>query len=144
MLTPGDPAPEFTLPDADGNDVTLSALRGWPVLIYFYPKDDTPGCTAQACAIRDAWSEFEQIGAVVLGISPDEPAAHAKFRAKYDLPHTLLADTDREVLRAYGAWGERTMYGRTSEGVIRSTVLVAPDGSVAHVWPKVKVVDHAD
>ena len=144
MLTPGAPAPDFTLPDADGNLVTLSALRGRPVVIYFYPKDDTPGCTTQACDIRDAWAEFEDLGAVVLGVSPDDQKAHAKFRAKYDLPHTLLADTDRTVLRAYGAWGPKTMYGRTSDGVTRSTVVVAPDGTIAAVWPKVKAADHAD
>ena len=144
MLTPGAIAPDFTLPDADGTPVTLSELRGRAVVIYFYPKDDTPGCTTQACDIRDAWAEFEDLGAVVLGVSPDDEKSHAKFRAKYDLPHTLLADSDRTVLRAYGAWGPKTMYGRTSDGVTRSTVLVAPDGTVAAVWPKVKASDHAD
>jgi thioredoxin-dependent peroxiredoxin len=144
MVEVGDVAPDFTLPDADGNDVTLSALRGRPVVIYFYPKDDTAGCTAQACGIRDTWSDFEALGAVVLGISPDSTASHAKFRSKYDLPHTLLADPQREVITAYGAWGTKHMYGREYDGVLRSTVLVAPDGTVAEVWPKVKPADHAD
>ena len=144
LLEPGDEAPDFTLPDADGNEVTLSALRGQPVVIYFYPKDDTSGCTAQACGIRDTWSDFEDLGAVVLGISPDTAASHAKFRSKYDLPHTLLADPQREVIDAYGAWGPKKLYGREYDGVLRSTVLVASDGTVAQVWPKVKPADHAD
>lgn len=140
----GQPAPDFTLPDADGKDVSLADLRGRPVVIYFYPKDDTPGCTRQACDIRDAWARFEEAGIAVLGISPDTVESHARFRDKYGLPHTLLADPDAEVIRRYGAWGTKHMYGREFEGALRSTVLVAPDGTVAEVWPKVKPDEHAE
>lgn len=144
MLDAGTQAPDFTLPDATGSPVSLSDLRGQPVVVYFYPRDDTPGCTTQACGIRDQWEEFERAGAQVLGISPDDVASHAKFRTKYDLPHTLLADPDGEVLRAWGAWGIKKMYGREYEGAIRSTVLVDAEGMVARVWPKVRPKDHAD
>lgn len=144
MLEAGDKAPLFTLPDADGERVALRDLLGDPVVIYFYPKDDTPGCTTQACGIRDAWSEFEAAGAAVLGISPDDVASHARFRDKFDLPHTLLADPDRDVIARYGAWGEKKMYGRTYEGVLRSTFLVRPDGRIAKVWPKARPKQHAE
>jgi peroxiredoxin Q/BCP len=144
VLDVGDPAPTFTLPDQDGNEVSLADLRGRPVVIYFYPKDNTPGCTTQACGIRDQWSEFEAAGAVVLGISPDTVASHAKFAGKYDLPHRLLSDPDKEVIRNYGAWGTKSMYGKKYEGVLRSTVLVDPEGTVAAVWPKVQPKKHAD
>jgi thioredoxin-dependent peroxiredoxin len=144
MLEVGDTAPDFTLPDQDGAEVTLSALAGTPVLVYFYPKDDTSGCTTQACGIRDQWAEFEQAGAVVLGISPDPVDSHARFAAKHDLPHRLLADPDRLAIEAYGAWGTKSMYGREYEGVLRSSVLVAADGRVAAVWPKVQPKKHAD
>lgn len=144
MLNVGDPAPEFTLPDQDGNEVSLAALRGAPVVIYFYPKDDTPGCTTQACAIRDQWAEFEAAGAAVFGVSPDDVASHERFAQKYDLPHRLLADPDRTVIDQYGAWGVKKMYGREFEGVKRSTVLVDADGAVAAVWPNVQPKTHAD
>lgn len=144
MLEIGDRAPDFTLPDQDGTEVTLSALAGAPVLVYFYPKDDTSGCTTQACGIRDQWSEFEEAGAVVLGISPDPVDSHARFATKHDLPHRLLADPDRVAIEAYGAWGLKKMYGREYEGVIRSSVLVGPDSRVAAVWPKVQPKPHAD
>jgi thioredoxin-dependent peroxiredoxin len=144
MLEPGQQAPDFTLPDQDGEDVTLSALRGSPVVVYFYPKDDTPGCTTQACGIRDQWSEFEEAGAVVLGISPDGVDSHAAFRAKHDLPHTLLADPDKRVMEPWGAWGTKNMYGKETVGVIRSTVLVDADGEVAKVWKRVQTKKHAD
>jgi thioredoxin-dependent peroxiredoxin len=144
VLEIGEPAPDFSLPDADGREVTLSEFRGQPVIIYFYPRDDTPGCTKQACGIRDAWSEFTEAGAAVLGISPDDVGSHARFRDKHDLPHTLLADPDTEVIRAYGAWGKRKMYGRQYEGVIRSTVIVDAEGTVAARWPKVRPKEHAD
>ncbi|MBW3664796.1 MAG: thioredoxin-dependent thiol peroxidase [Actinobacteria bacterium] len=144
MLEAGDEAPLFTLPDADGERVALRDLLGGPVVIYFYPKDDTPGCTTQACGIRDAWSEFEAAGATVVGISPDDVASHARFRDKFDLPHTLLADPDREVIDRYGAWGEKKMYGRTYEGVLRSTFLVRPDGRIGKVWPKARPKQHAE
>ncbi|MEX0592075.1 MAG: thioredoxin-dependent thiol peroxidase [Nitriliruptoraceae bacterium] len=144
MIQAGSPAPDFTLSNQHGEDVTLSNLAGAPVVVYFYPKADTPGCTTQACDIRDQWAEFERAGAKVLGISPDEVDALAKFADKYDLPHTLLADPDRQAISAYGAWGERKMYGKTFDGVIRSTFLVGPDGAVAQAWPKVKPKEHAD
>jgi thioredoxin-dependent peroxiredoxin len=144
MLEVGQRAPQFTLPDQDGNRVALKDLRGSPVVVYFYPKDDTSGCTTQACGIRDQWAEFEEAGAVVLGISPDDVDSHERFAAKYDLPHRLLADPERTVIDKYGAWGKKSMYGREYEGVIRSTVLVDPAGKVAAVWPKVQPKKHAD
>lgn len=144
MLEPGAPAPDFTLPDQDGTEVSLTDLRGAPTVIYFYPKDDTPGCTTQACAIRDQWAEFEAAGAHVVGVSPDDVASHQRFAAKHDLPHRLLADPDRVAIEAYGAWGIKKMYGKEYEGVIRSTVLVDADGNVAAVWPKVQPKKHAD
>jgi thioredoxin-dependent peroxiredoxin len=144
MLEPDQQAPDFTLPDQDGHEVTLSSLRGRPVVVYFYPKDDTPGCTTQACGIRDQWAEFEQAGAVVLGISPDDTASHARFREKYDLPHTLLADPEKRVMEPWGAWGTKNMYGRETVGVIRSTVLVDGEGRVAKVWKRVQTKQHAD
>ncbi len=143
-ITVGKPAPEFTLPDQDGVKVRLADLRGSWVVLYFYPKDDTPGCTTEACEFTAGMADFKGMGAVVLGCSPDSPARHLKFAAKYGLEVRLLADEDRAVLRLYGAWGEKTMYGRTTEGVVRSTVLVDPEGRVAHHWPKVKAAGHAD
>jgi peroxiredoxin Q/BCP len=124
--------------------MTLSDLRGKTVLLYFYPKDNTSGCTTQACGIRDAWAEFEATGAVVLGVSPDGEASHAKFRSKYDLPFTLLADTDHAVAEAYGVWVEKSMYGKTYMGVERSTFVIGPDGVVQRVFRKVKPAEHAD
>ena len=144
MLQAGDKAPLFTLPDADGVRVALRDLLDGPVVLYFYPKDDTPGCTTQACGIRDAWSEFEAAGATVVGISPDDVASHARFRDKFDLPHLLLADPDRKAIDKYGAWGEKKMYGRTYEGVLRSTFLVGADGRIARVWPKARPKQHAE
>lgn len=144
MIDVGEPAPSFTLPDQDGEQVALDDLRGRPVVLYFYPKDDTPGCTTQACGIRDEWAEFEATGAAVFGISPDDVDSHARFAAKYDLPHRLLADPDRQMIDAYDAWGTKKMYGKQFEGVIRSTVLVDREGNVAAVWPKVKPKEHAD
>ena len=143
-VTAGDTAPDFTLDDQDGEAVTLSDLRGQPVVIYFYPKDDTPGCTTQACGIRDAWGDLEAAGAAVLGVSPDDVASHAAFADKYDLPHRLLADVDREVMETYGAWGEKVLYGKTTVGVKRSTVLVDADGTVAKVWKRATPKTHAD
>jgi thioredoxin-dependent peroxiredoxin len=141
----GDPAPDFTLPahGAAGNEVSLAALRGRPVVLYFYPKDDTSGCTTEACEFRDRWSDVEATGAVVLGISPDPVKSHEKFRAKYDLPFPLLADEDHRVAEAYGVWGEKSMYGRKYMGVLRTTFVVAPDGRIARVFEKVKPEGHA-
>lgn len=144
MLEPGQPAPDFTLPDQHGDDVSLSDFRGRPVAVYFYPRDNTPGCTTQACGIRDRWSEFEEAGAAVVGISPDDVDAHERFAAEHDLPHRLLADPDRQVLEPWGAWGTKNMYGRETVGVIRSTVLVDAEGRVARVWRRVQAARHAD
>ena len=144
MVTEGQPAPEFSLPSDSGETVSLADLRGTPVVLYFYPKDDTPGCTAQACAIRDAWGDFEQAGAVVLGVSPDGEASHQKFKAKYDLPFTLLADTDHAVADAYGVWGEKSFAGKTYMGVERSTFVIDAEGNIAKAFRKVKPAEHAD
>jgi peroxiredoxin Q/BCP len=144
MVEEGRPAPDFTLTSDSGEKVTLSDLRGSPIVLYFYPRDDTPGCTAQACAIRDAWAEFQATGAVVLGVSPDDGASHATFKEKYDLPFTLLADTDHGVADAYGAWGEKTYAGKTYLGVLRSTFVIDADGTIAKVFPNVKPAEHAD
>ena len=138
------PAPDFTLMSDSGEPVTLSSLRGKAVILYFYPKDDTPGCTAQACGIRDAWGEFERSGAVVLGVSPDSEASHVKFKEKYELPFTLLADPDHATAEAYGVWVEKSRYGKTYMGVERSTFVVDADGKVAKVMRKVKPDTHAD
>jgi len=144
MVREGDEAPDFTLRSDAGEDVTLSAMRGKPVVLYFYPKDDTPGCTTQACGIRDAWDEFERAGAVVLGVSPDDERSHVKFRDKYDLPFTLLADTGHEVADAYGVWGEKAYMGRKYMGVNRSTFVIDAGGTVKKVFPAVKPATHAD
>jgi len=139
----GSKAPAFALPDQDGRTVTLAALAGSWVVLYFYPKDDTPGCTTEACEFTDSIKEFERVDAVVLGCSPDSPASHAKFAAKYSLKVRLLSDPAHEVMERYGAWGEKSMYGRTTQGVIRSTVIIDPRGVVAHHWPTVKAAGHA-
>ncbi|HEY3358822.1 MAG TPA: peroxiredoxin [Polyangia bacterium] len=139
----GKPAPAFSLPDQSGTVVSLAGLRGKHVVLYFYPKDDTPGCTKEACGFRDLWRELEQTGAVVLGVSPDSAGAHEKFRAKYQLPFTLLSDPERTTLTAYGAYGEKMLYGKATTGVIRSTVWIGPDGKVRKHWARVaKAEDH--
>jgi peroxiredoxin Q/BCP len=130
MLSPGDPAPAFELPADDGSTVSLADLKGSRAVIYFYPKDDTPGCTAQACSLRDAQADFAAIGASVFGVSPDSPASHAKFRDKYALGFRLLADQDHSVAEAYGAWGEKKNYGKTSMGIIRSVFAIDEDGKI--------------
>ena len=140
----GQPAPAFSLVSDAGETVSLADLRGTPVVLYFYPKDDTPGCTAQACGIRDAWGDFERAGAVVLGVSPDGEASHAKFKQKYDLPFTLLADTDHEVADAYGVWGEKTFGGKTYMGIHRSTFVIDAEGKLASIFRDVKPAEHAD
>ena len=140
----GTPAPDFTLASDSGDAIALSSLRGKPVVLYFYPKDDTPGCTAQACGIRDAWGEFERAGAVVLGVSPDGEASHARFKEKFDLPFTLLADTEHEVADAYGVWGEKSYAGKTYMGVNRSTFVIDEHGNVARIFLDVKPDQHAD
>jgi peroxiredoxin Q/BCP len=144
VIEAGQAAPDFKLQNDTGETVELSALRGKPVVLYFYPKDDTPGCTTQACGIRDAWGEFERAGAVVLGVSPDSVDSHEGFKSKFDLPFALLADPDHAVAEAYGAWGERTNYGRTYEGVLRTTFVIDADGKVVKVFENVKPATHAD
>ncbi|HXR11183.1 MAG TPA: thioredoxin-dependent thiol peroxidase, partial [Gaiellaceae bacterium] len=133
MIEEGKPAPDFELTTDTGETVKLSELRGKPVVLYFYPKDDTPGCTTQACGIRDAYGDFERAGAVVLGVSPDSEKAHVKFREKYGLPFTLLADTDHAVAEQYGVWGEKKYMGKKYMGVSRSTFVIGPDGTVQKV-----------
>jgi len=144
MIREGEPAPEFTATTDTGEQVSLSDYRGKPVVLYFYPKDDTPGCTAQACGIRDAYGDFERAGAVVLGVSPDSEAKHVKFKQKYDLPFTLLADPEHAVAESYGVWAEKKYRGRTYLGVNRTTFLIAPDGTVAKVMHNVDPKAHAD
>lgn len=134
----GDPAPDFTLQDQNGQPWSLSDHRGAPVILYFYPKDDTPGCTNQACDVRDHWAEFQGLGVAVVGISPDDVESHQRFAGKYDLPHTLLSDPDTAVIKAYGAWGTKTLYGRSFEGVLRSSVVIDADGNVAAVFDKIQ------
>jgi len=144
MIEEGSPAPDFELTSDSGETVKLSSLRGKPVVLYFYPKDDTPGCTTQACGIRDAYGEFERAGALVLGVSPDDERSHVKFREKYGLPFPLLADTDHEVAERYGVWGEKKFMGRTYFGVKRWTFVIGEDGTVKKVFPDVKPAEHAD
>jgi peroxiredoxin Q/BCP len=144
MLDPGAAAPDFTLPDQDGNKVTLSSFRGKPVVLYFYPKADTPGCTTQACGIRDHGAEYAAAGAVVLGVSPDPVEAIKRFHTGQSLNFTLLADAGHAVTETYGAWGEKTKYGRTYWGVLRSTYIIGPDGRVEHVFPNVSPKTHDD
>ena len=139
----GKAAPTFTLPDAGGNKVAIKALRGRDVIVYFYPRDNTPGCTKEACGFRDLWDDIRQAGAVVLGISPDGQAAHQKFAAQHALPFTLISDPDKKVMEKYGAWGEKTLYGKKTVGVIRSTVWVGADGKVKKHWRRVaKAAEH--
>jgi peroxiredoxin Q/BCP len=140
----GQTAPDFTLPDQDGHPVTLSDLRGQPVVLYFYPKADTPGCTTQACGIRDHRADYERAGARVLGVSPDPVAAIRKFADKYTLDFELLADENHDVAELYGVWGEKKMYGKTYWGVQRATFVIDPDGKVAKVFPKVSPKTHDD
>ena len=144
MVQEGKPAPDFELPTDDGGSMRLSDLRGSPVVLYFYPKDDTPGCTKEACSFRDAYGEFKERGAVILGVSPDDEASHAGFKAKFGLPFTLLADTEHEVAERYGAWGERKMAGRTFMGINRSTFVIDADGNVARAMYGVSPEGHAD
>jgi peroxiredoxin Q/BCP len=144
VIEPGQPAPDFTLPDQHGRDVRLSDLRGTPVVLYFYPRDNTPGCTTEACAFRDARDDYEKAGARVLGVSPDGVASHLKFAEKFKLPFTLLADTEKAVCQAYGVWQQKTLYGKTSMGVVRATFVIGSEGVVRHVFPKVKVNGHSD
>lgn len=142
--TVGQKAPAFSAKDQTGATVTQATYAGKYVVLYFYPKDNTPGCTVEACAFRDDSAKLKAAGAVVLGVSPDSEKSHQNFIAKFSLPFQLLVDTDKALAMAYGAWGEKSLYGRSYMGVIRSTFLIGPDGKLAHVWPKVKVNGHSD
>jgi peroxiredoxin Q/BCP len=144
VVEEGAPAPDFELKADTGETVKLSELKGQPVVLYFYPKDDTPGCTTQACGIRDAYQEFRDRGALVFGISADDEASHQKFKAKYELPFTLLADTDKQAVEAYDVWKEKSMYGKKYMGIERSTFVVGKDGTLAKELRKVKPAEHAD
>ena len=143
MVAEGEPAPDFTLTSDSGEPVRLSSFRGKPVVLYFYPKDDTPGCTKQACGIRDAWEDFSARGAEVVGVSPDDESAHVRFKRRYGLPFTLLADPEHEVADAYGVWGERTYAGRKYMGIVRSTFVIDADGNVSKIMRGVKPDTHA-
>jgi thioredoxin-dependent peroxiredoxin len=137
MIQTGEPAPDFALKDPDGRRVSLADLAGKDVILYFYPKDDTPGCTKEACGFRDAWDDVRALGAVIIGVSPDASASHQRFAEKYRLPFQLLSDPDRKMMEAYGAYGEKTLYGKTVTGVIRSTVWIGPDGRVRRHWARI-------
>jgi len=142
MISEGAKAPAFSLKDQSGKPVKLADFAGKQVVLYFYPKDNTPGCTTEACDFRDEHSKLRSAGAVVLGVSPDGEKSHVKFIEKFKLPFPLLVDEDHAVAEKYGAWGEKSLYGRKFMGIIRSTFLIGPDGKVKKVWPKVKVNGH--
>ena len=142
-ISAGEPAPDFTLADEEGRMHSLSDYSGKPVVLYFYPKDDTPGCTKEACGFRDDYSAYEEAGVVVLGVSPDTSKSHAKFKTKYELPFTLLADPDHDVLKLYGVWGLKKSFGREYEGVFRTTFLIGGDGNILKVFKKVKPAVHS-
>ena len=143
MIVTGGKAPDFALPDQDGNIHRLSDYRGKPVVLYFYPKDDTPGCTKEACSFRDSFAEFKKAGIQILGISIDNEKSHIDFRKKYNLPFTLLSDTDKKVVREYGVWAEKINYGKKYWGTVRKTFLIDQNGDVIHVFDKVKPEEHA-
>ncbi len=142
-ISSGITAPDFTLLDENGEERKLSDYRGNRVVLYFYPKDDTPGCTTEACNFRDDYSAYQKAGITILGVSPDSPKRHANFKAKYDLPFTLLADTEHEVCELYGVWGVKKSYGREYEGVYRTTFLINPEGEIIKVFKNVKPADHS-
>ena len=143
LVEPGKKAPAFSLKDQDNRTRRLADYAGRPVVLYFYPKDDTPGCTKEACAFRDHFADFKKKGAVVLGVSTDPVKAHAKFVTKFKLPFTLLADEDKQIVEAYGVWGPKTFMGRKYLGTHRMTFLIGPDGRIRKIWPKVKPEEHA-
>jgi peroxiredoxin Q/BCP len=144
MLKEGTPAPDFALEASDGGTVSLSDYRGQTVVLYFYPKDDTPGCTTEACNFRDDYSEILAAGAVVLGVSPDSVKSHDRFKHKYDLPFPLLSDPDHQVAEMYGTWGEKKMFGRTYMGIIRSTYIIDQQGIIVRVFAKVRPKAHSE
>lgn len=143
MLKEGDEAPEFTTKNQNGDDVSLADLRGKRVVLYFYPKDDTPGCTKEACSLRDSFEVFEEKKIKIFGVSIDDEKSHQKFIAKYNLPFDLLADTDKTLVNDYGVWGEKNMYGKKYMGINRTTFLIDEDGKIAKIFKKVKVDEHA-
>ncbi|MFI5210698.1 MAG: thioredoxin-dependent thiol peroxidase [Gemmatimonadales bacterium] len=143
MLKPGDKAPLFTLPSDGGGEVALGKLRGRSVVLYFYPRDDTSGCTTESCELRDSWKAVQAAGATILGVSPDGVASHDKFKAKFRLPFPLLADEDHAVAAAYGVWGEKSMYGRKYQGILRTTFIIDPKGKIVTVFERVKPKGHA-
>jgi peroxiredoxin Q/BCP len=143
MLKEGQEAPDFTLNDDEGNPVSLADFAGRKFVLYFYPKDDTPGCTAEACAFRDEFAEFRTRGIAIVGVSADSPESHTKFKIKYNLNFTLLSDPDKKVLKAYGVWKEKSMYGKKYLGVERTTFIIA-DGQIVKIFPRVKVDGHVD
>jgi peroxiredoxin Q/BCP len=144
LLEVGDRAPEFKTTDQDGESVSLKDFRGRKIVLYFYPKDDTPGCTKEACGFRDDYSKFRKRKIEVFGVSVDDEKSHKKFAEKYDLPFRLLADTDKKIVKDYGVWGEKSLYGRKFMGIHRVTYVIDEKGKVAAVWPKVKSDGHAD
>jgi peroxiredoxin Q/BCP len=144
VVEEGSQAPDFELKSDAGETMKLSQFRGRPVVLYFYPRDDTPGCTKEACSFRDSYDEYLARDAVILGVSRDGEESHRKFKEKYDLPFTLLSDPDHEVAEAYGVWAEKSMYGRKSMGIVRSTFVIAPDGTVARAMRGIKVPGHSD
>jgi thioredoxin-dependent peroxiredoxin len=143
-LKVGDKAPDFTLPSDGGGKVSLKALKGKAVVLYFYPKDDTPGCTKEACNFRDGFAEIKKAGAVVLGVSADSVESHKKFKEKFELNFPLLADMDKKIIEAYDTWKEKSMYGRKYMGIERTTYIIDADGKISHIFPKVKVGEHYD
>jgi peroxiredoxin Q/BCP len=143
ILQPGTQAPEFTLQDENGVERKLSDYRGQPLVLFFYPKDDTPGCTTEVCNFRDDYSVYQEAGVTILGISPDTVKSHTKFKTKFDLPFTLLADEGHQVCDAYGVWGPKKFMGREYEGVLRTTYLIDKDGVISHVFENVKPADHS-
>ena len=144
MLQEGDRMPNFELRDQEGNTVRSADFAGKPLVVYFYPKDDTPGCTTEACSFRDAYAEYRARGVAVVGISADSPASHRKFADKFSLPFTLLSDPEKSAIGAFGVWGEKKMYGKPYQGILRSTFLIGPDGIVKKVFPKVSPAGHAE
>jgi thioredoxin-dependent peroxiredoxin len=144
LMEVNDKAPEFTLPDQNGENISLKDLRGKYVVLYFYPRADTPGCTIEACEFRDIYSKIKKTGAVLLGISPDTPKAQKKFEEKFSLPFTLLGDADKKIANAYGVMQEKNMYGKKVMGVARTTFVIGPDGTIKHIFKKVKPEGHAE
>jgi peroxiredoxin Q/BCP len=142
-ISPNQPAPDFGLPDENGNLRTLAEFRGKPVVLYFYPKDDTPGCTTEACSFRDDYSAYQEAGVVILGVSPDTSKSHTKFISKFNLPFPLLADPDHKVAEAYGVWGPKKVMGKSVSGILRTTFLIGPNGEILKVFENVKPAGHS-